>query len=286
VTASFAVFPSLEDNTQGYHKCHTNKEVNTYLTRNWYHFAVPENSIKRGRLRTGKRSGIWLAVGLAIALHGIFLLLPLTRENQPGQDRRRALEVELATAETQQPIRVTAEAAPGDASRQPTGEAAPKALPGPVEETAEAITALQPLDTSEPSAALKPSSRANEHDLDNLSEMEKEVLTSTILARQYITEESVSDRLFGNPLVPDSSDLQKDFHYPLRPDLFEMLDKPLPDLPFSYTPGLVYFAYEPGLKGDLQRFWDVITPEFGWRTRYGTEVKCALIVIIPGCVWK
>jgi hypothetical protein len=247
---------------------------------------VPENSIIRGRFRTGERSGIWLAIGLAIALHVIFLLLPLTRENQPGQDRQRALELELATVETQQPVSVTAEPEPGNSSGQPTGAAAPEALPGPVEKTVEAIKVLQPLDTSEPSAAPKPPSRANQHDLDNLGEMEKKVLTSTILARQYITEASVADRLFGKPLVPDSSDLQKDFHYPLRPDLFEMLDKPLPDLPFSYTPGLVYFAYDPGLRGDLQRFWDVITPEFGWRTKYGTEVKCALILIIPGCVWK
>ena len=28
------------------------------------------------------------------------------------------------------------------------------------------------------------------------------------------------------------------------------------------------------------------TPEFGWRTRYGTEVKCALILVIVGCAWK
>ena len=65
-----------------------------------------------------------------------------------------------------------------------------------------------------------------------------------------------------------------------------MLDQPLPDLPFAYTHGLVNFAYEPGVKGDLQRFWDVITPEFGWRTKYGTEVKCILILVVAGCAWK
>lgn len=119
-----------------------------------------------------------------------------------------------------------------------------------------------------------------------MSEAEKKVLTSTILARQYITEESAADRLFGKPLVKDSSDVQKEFHYPPRPNLREMLDQPLPDVPFAYTPGLVHFAYDPGAKGDLQRFWDVITPEFGWRTRYGTEVKCALILVIVGCAWK
>jgi hypothetical protein len=65
-----------------------------------------------------------------------------------------------------------------------------------------------------------------------------------------------------------------------------MLDQPLPDVPFAYTPDLVYFAYEPGVKGDLQRFWDIITPEFGWRTKYGTEVKCGLLLVIIACGWK
>jgi hypothetical protein len=247
---------------------------------------VPENSIKRGRFRTGERPGIWLAIGLAIALHGIFLLLPLTRENQLAQDRQRTLEIELATVESPAPLTAAAETEPGHVSRQPASEAAPEAPPRPVEKPTETIAVLQPPGSVEPHAAPEPPYRARQRDLDKLSEVEKEVLTSTLLARQYLTEESAADRLFGRPLVSGSSDSQKDFHYPLRPDLFEMLDKPLPDLPFSYTPGLVYFAYDPGMKGDLQRFWDVITPEFGWRTKYGTEVKCALVLIIVGCVWK
>ena len=65
-----------------------------------------------------------------------------------------------------------------------------------------------------------------------------------------------------------------------------MLDQPMPDLPFAYTRGLVKFAYDPGLKGDLQRFWDVITPEFGWRTKNGTEFRCIWVLIIGGCGWK
>jgi len=68
--------------------------------------------------------------------------------------------------------------------------------------------------------------------------------------------------------------------------MIDMLDQPMPDVPFAYTPGLIYFAYDPGLKGDIQRFWDVITPEFGWRTKYGTEVRCKLILVIVGCGWK
>jgi len=65
-----------------------------------------------------------------------------------------------------------------------------------------------------------------------------------------------------------------------------MLEQPLPDMPFAYTPGLVNFDYDPGVKGDLQRFWDVITPEFGWRTNNGTEFKCVWVLVIAACGWK
>jgi len=235
--------------------------------------------MKRGRFGSGERPGIWLAISVAVALHGIFLLLPIAGEKQPGQDRQRAIEIEFATVEIQA-------SEPAPELQVPASEPEPDALPSPVKNPPENLAASQPVEAPEsPVPAITPF-QVHERDFDQLSEMEKKVLTSTILARQYITEESAADHLFGHSLVQDSSDFQKEFHYPLRKDLIEMLNQPLPDLPFEYTPGLVYFAYDPGLRGGLQRFWDVITPEFGWRTKYGTEVKCALILIIPGCVWK
>jgi hypothetical protein len=123
-------------------------------------------------------------------------------------------------------------------------------------------------------------------DLDSMSEPEKKQLKNTILARQFFTEESAVEQLFGKPLPQHNTEIRKEFHYPLRPDLIAMLDQPLPEMPFAYTPDLVYFAYAPGVKGDFQRFWDVITPEFGWRTKYGTEVKCIMVLVIIGCGWK
>lgn len=242
--------------------------------------------MKRGRFRTDEKPRIWPAIAAAIALHGIFLLLPLAGERQPGQDRRQAIEIELATVEKQAPATMIQAPEPEYELQVSESEPAPDTPPPPAEEPPEKLAASQPEETpASPVTAIAPFP-VHERDFDRLSEVEKKVLTSTILARQYVTEESAAERLFGKSPVQDSSDIQKEFHYPLRKDLIEMLNQPLPDLPFEYTPGLVYFAYDPGLKGDLQRFWDVITPEFGWRTKYGTEVKCALILIIPGCVWK
>jgi len=39
-------------------------------------------------------------------------------------------------------------------------------------------------------------------------------------------EESVDDRLFGKSLA--QGDIQKQFHYPLRPDLIETFNQPVP----------------------------------------------------------
>jgi len=238
--------------------------------------------MKRGRSRTGKRAEIWLAFAVALALHLGFLFLPILGENRPAPEHRPSIAIELSMVEHQAPD--MAVPAPESMPREPVVEQRPETPPAesPPETTAEAppVTPLQP------TATPAPANPVFAPGLHSLGETEKKVLTSTILARQYLTEESAVDRLFGKPLAQEVRDVQKDFHYPLRPDLLEMLDKPLPDLPFEYTPGLVYFAYDPGLKGDLQRFWDVITPEFGWRTKYGTEVKCALVLVIVGCVWK
>jgi len=242
--------------------------------------------MKRGRIKTGEKPGIWLAIALAIALHGTFLLLPVAGEKQPARDRQRAIEIELTTVEAKAPVGAAPAPEPEPDPWKPVSEPAAKASPPPAENPPDKFAASRPAGEPRPKAAAEPPYRVYERDFDKLSEVEKKTLTSTILARQYLTEESAVDRLFGKQLAQDISDIQKEFHFPLRKDLLEMLDQPLPDLPFEYTPGLVYFAYEPGWQGDLQRFWDVITPEFGWRTKYGTEVKCALILIIAGCVWK
>jgi len=107
--------------------------------------------------------------------------------------------------------------------------------------------------------AASPQARDLEHDLEKMSEQAKRRMTNSILTRQFISEQSEADKLFGKPLVAYSSEPQKAFHYPVRQDMIAMLDQPMPEVPFAYTPRLINFAYDPGLKGDLQPFWDVIT---------------------------
>ena len=234
------------------------------------------------QIRTGRKAGIWLALCCALALHAIFLLLPIARQIPPDDKLLSMIELQLTSFSPR-----------SSALLEPLAK--PEALPPepePVLLSEQAVTApeneteVSPVVAESAPVKTSPVARNLRPDLDSMSEPEKKQLKNTILARQFFTEESAVDQLFRKPLPQYNTEIRKDFHYPLRPDLIAMLDQPLPEVPFAYTPDLVYFAYDPGVKGDFQRFWDVITPEFGWRTKYGTEVKCIMVLVIIGCGWK
>jgi hypothetical protein len=217
------------------------------------------------RARAGGKAGIWLALVVALGLHSIILFLPISRQGPVVESSHPQIELQLTTY-----------APPIPAPQIPVQQAETvPPLPEPAPEVSESLVEIQ-------AAAVPPVLTPTPQS----QQLEVERLTNSILTRQFITEESVADQLFGKPLDPQGTEAQKEFHFPHRQDMLSMLDQPMPELPFAYTPGLVRFAYEPGVKGDLQRFWDVITPEFGWTTNNGTEFKCIWVLIVGGCGWK
>lgn len=236
------------------------------------------------RIRTGKKAGIWLAFSFALALHIVLLIVPISGQMPVPESSRAPIELQLTTFTP----RPETPLAPKPTPEEPVPEPLPipESIPETPKVALEEQTEPVPTATETPALTTVPVARNLPPDLDNMSTAERKRLTNTILARQFFTEESAVDQLFGKPLEQNNTEIQQEFHYPLKPNMLTMLDQPLPDMPFAYTPDLVYFAYEPGVKGDLQRFWDVITPEFGWRTRYGTEVRCVWVLVIVGCGWK
>jgi len=224
------------------------------------------------QIRTEKKTRIWLALAVAIGLHAIILLLPITRHIPTTENTRALIKLRLTTFSP-----------PAVAPQLPVqaAEAAPVSVPEPPKAIVDAQAEIKPH-----ILAASPQASDLEHDPGKMSEPAKRRMTNAILTRQFISEQSEADKLFGKPLVSYSSEPQKAFHYPLRQDMIAMLDQPMPEVPFAYTPGLINFAYDPGVKGNLQRFWDVITPEFGWRTKNGTEFKCVWVLIIGACGWK
>lgn len=225
------------------------------------------------KTRTGNRASIWLALAVALGLHSLFLLLPLGRNIPVTQNVPAQLEVQLSILK-----------APAPAPKVP--DLQPEIQPPVAMAEAETEMAIIIPETAPVQRPPKPATPVQIIEPETTGEAEKSELASVILSRQYITEQSVTDRIFGKSPVTQSSSIRKDFHFPDRQNLLTMLYQPLPELPFAYTPELVHFAYDPGIKGDLQRFWDVITPEFGWRTNNGTEFKCVWVLVIAACGWK
>jgi hypothetical protein len=228
--------------------------------------------------RAGGKPGIWIALLVAFGLHLTILFLPANNTLRVAEKLQTLVELQLVKFTPPSPPAPE----PTEATQPP--ELFPQ-LPKPVQEPAESLVETRPDPVTADSLPPPLPSELNDN-LQHLSQSEVDSLTDSILARQFITEESVTERIFGPQAVMQITDPQKEFHIPERQGMISMLDQPMPTLPFEYTPGLIRFAYDPGVKGDLQRFWDVITPEFGWRTNNGTEFKCVWVLVIAACGWK
>lgn len=230
--------------------------------------------------RTGEKPGIWFALLIAFCLHLIFLFLPAKKSIPDAENQRTNVELQLVKF-TPPPEQQPLPDQPAEIIPAPTEPAVEQPFPEPPESMATAQSEPEP-----PIPTPGPAPNDQTNDLENLSKAEKDRLTHSILARQFISEESATDKIFGKQVILQIDDPQKEFHIPVRQDMISMLDQPMPEVPFAYTPGLVRFAYDPGVKGNLQRFWDVITPEFGWRTKNGTKVECVWLLVIAACGWQ
>lgn len=221
-------------------------------------------------MRTGRNSGIWKALLAALLLHALVLSLPLTRTAPPASEIGEHIELELVAFLPNPPAPV---------------EQSPEPAPLPEPEAVQAPPPTETIAQVEPERSPAPIEVKQDQAV-TLMRRDPVDNTAVILSRQFITEESAAERIFGRPLLLESNVTDNEFHFPDRPDMLAMLYTPMPELPFEYTPGLVHFAYDPGVRGDLQRFWDVITPEFGWRTNNGTEFRCVWVLVIAACGWK
>lgn len=229
--------------------------------------------------------GMWLAITIAVLLHVFLLYLPVIQHQALPPLTTRSVEIQVT--------RFTPEPTVENPPEPPTETIpTPAKTPPPLAETPAPQT-MQPQDAPlpEPRQTTPPvastSAMQPEKQTAGLSTgpSERQALTSRILSRQYLSEESAADKVFGPAIQINSQPANKAFHFPDRDNMITMLDRPVNDLPFAYTPGLVEFSYDPGVKGDMQRFFDKITPEFSWRTKYRTKVKCKWVLVIVACGW-
>ena len=231
--------------------------------------------MKRWFKKQAKTYRILTAIVVAIAFHGLLFVIPFTQQSLRLQAPPSALEVHLTYSEI---IPDTPEPEPAPAPEIELEQEAPPRI----QPVAEEITPMQPA----PPVAEIIETPQEKVVIEDMTPQQKSRITDVILSRQFISAEPPSDNLFS--VSPNNSPQTPtvDFRIPQRRSLVEIMDQPMEDLPFACQPGLVRFSYDPGVKGDLQRFWDRITPEFGGFTKSGTEVRCRWVLIVVGCGWR
>lgn len=222
----------------------------------------------RQQVHSRNKTSISLALACALGLHLLILLVPISRHSPPADNQPAMLELQLTTVPAPAPEPVETQ------DQIVVEETVPEEIiPDPAKVIAESI--------SEP-----PPAEPAEVDLEPIIDQKRRRLSRSILSARLLPEESEADKIFGRPLEIPNQPNYAEFSRPIGQNMITMLEQPMPELPFAYTPGLVHFSYDPGVRGELQRFWDVITPEFGWRTDNGTEFKCIMVLVIFACGWK
>ena len=229
---------------------------------------------------------IWLALTVALVIHALLLLAPglepLERPAKPASEIEIKIQYEEPLPVIEVPPETVLEAAIQQAIEEQFEERKNTSPALPPTEAKKVAEQVPEATIGEPRLTVPAPTQAS---AEQQTEAQRQAISRTILGRQFITEPSVTEHIFGPDIAEASVSPDKSFHFPVKPNMIALLDRPIVDLPFDYTPNLVHFAYDPGVKGDLQRFWDNITPEFGWRTDYGTEVKCVWVLVIAACGW-
>jgi len=108
-------------------------------------------------------------------------------------------------------------------------------------------------------------------------------LRTRILASPYLEEEPLAANLFS--IRTESNGTESVFHFRDRPTLDYVLNLSPEQLPFANGPRFEVASYTPGVVGDVQRFFDIVTLEKEWVTKNGTRVKCGWVLIFAGCGW-
>ncbi|MEM7704651.1 MAG: hypothetical protein AAF358_03810 [Pseudomonadota bacterium] len=216
----------------------------------------------------------WLALLAHLAALWWLAGLPLP---EPNVDEREAIRLELVPDRVE-PLPKLAPVPVTEAPSEP--QQAVPALPtetspdSPPAEPAPAATAPTP---TIPTVSLPPT------EVPNVDEASPAPRAEDILKRmrRYRIEEN--PRL--TPADPKTPPAPLALGLADQTNLLTELDGPLPQLPFE--PGEMGLRfYSAGVKGDIARTFDRITPEFGFVTNFGLEVRCKYVLIVVSCGWR
>ncbi len=218
------------------------------------------------------RFAVALCIGLAV--HALLLLIPLTAD--PDNPAGHTVTVTLDHTPPPRPVPqrrappdtpLAALPAPPDPADIPP---VPDDTPPPV--LAEAPVAPEPPPPARP-MPVTPAAPSTA----------RPALSATRLMAEPLLEDGPTPlELFGPSREAPAPTLA--YTVPERRGLDEMLETPLPELPFT-DPELIDFMYAGDITGEAHRLFDKATPVFGWTSKTGFKIRCRFVLIAIGCGW-
>ncbi len=188
------------------------------------------------------------------SLHLLLLLIPVVRQQAVEPLPSPFVSVRLSQPATEEP--------------------APEPLPEPEPPEPPPLEAVEPVELAElpapepeppePEPAVKPQISA------------------------YRILSDLREKQNSDPLTSFDTGVQedrRDYYVRYQPSVEDVLNEPSLQLPFRDTRIYLVNSYDPGLMGDVQRFFDDVTVPFGFTTKNNTRVQCAWILVIAGCSW-
>ena len=185
--------------------------------------------LNRQQVRTGNKTSMWLAFAVALGLHLLILLAPISRHGPPADNEPALLELQLTKLTPAPP-----------AIEIPQEMTLPDMIPEPVEAVVKSVT-------EPPLAQEKTPVQPELTSIEPILDQKKRRLSRTILSARLLPEESEADKIFGVQMAPPEQPNYAKFNRPIGQNMISMLDQPMQELPFAYTPGLVHFSYDPGV---------------------------------------
>ena len=200
--------------------------------------------------------GFRVFFALAIIVHVVFILVPVTKRMFATVSEQQSVQVQLIS-----PTRIV------EAEHLPE--------PGlPVEwreSISPALEELPPVPVTEPPAAVRVI--AAQPSIPN---------RARVLSSQFDYEKFGQKALFGSVKQTEDS---PDFYVRQRTSLEMALNQPSLQLPFEDARIYLVDSYDAGFMGGMDKFWDTVSVPFGFTTKNNTRVQCVWVLVIAGCGW-
>lgn len=198
--------------------------------------------------------GFRVFFALAIVVHVVFIVLPVTKRMVATVSEQRSVQVQLISpAQTVDPIQPPAPPLEWSEPDTPALEDLP---PAPVAKPPVPVLSV-----------VQPTPDQNR---------------SRVLSSQFDYENTRRNPLFGP--VEKTKDLP-DFYFRQRTSLDMALNQPSLQLPFEDTRIYLVDSYDAGFMGSMDKFWDTVSVPFGFTTRNNTRVQCVWVLVFAGCGW-